>query len=64
MTKYDLEYLLIAFKNHAEQLDKLIEDTDKEFPSREKAFHDDFNISSALLTICEEIKKIKDVLND
>lgn len=58
MEKYTLEYMIESFSKHAENnSQKRIEDLEK-YPDAEWLKHP-FDISLALLSICEEIEKIR-----
>lgn len=56
--KYDIESLIKAFESHAKTAEEQRMLDLEKFPEAEH-LKDDFSISKALLSICEEIKELK-----
>jgi hypothetical protein len=60
--KYDLESMIETFENHAksaEERRKIDLQREKESGEKWEWLRDDFNISKALLSICKELKELK-----
>jgi hypothetical protein len=62
-TKYDLDSMINAFKEHAEEAEKRHKEMVEKFPESDWN-KNDFNIALALHHICKQIKEINDVLYD
>jgi len=56
---YSLDELIKTFNDHAIEMQKFHQKLNEEDPERFKTY-DSFCISSALLSICKEIKELKD----
>lgn len=58
--KYDINSLIEIFKRHSLKFEKDQKELKKKYPEREKFEDEDFSITYALLSICIEIKKLKE----
>jgi hypothetical protein len=57
---YDIDSLIQRFESHAIEAERQAKERDEKFPDREKFFDDGFSLPRALMSICQEIRSLKD----
>lgn len=56
---YDIDSLIARFESHSIEAERQAEERNREFPDREKLFDDGFSLPRALMSICQEIRDLK-----